>query len=536
MEIRKLSGRKKNIKKPNWFLSFLCVLTVCAVIGFIAWNETVNPLVDLFWKSGYEQPNAYLREISLMAYDGLTEEDYDVISNFDFRQAILNAPIIITIDDQEVCNSSYAIAATIFDTSDIDAPDKRFLIHWDPETDPNAQKMYDYHSKSELITTYTFNVKDYYVDFYTNTLYLGKVEVIKGYNLPYVMAGSINNNIQFTGLFFEPIKTEVIDELDLTPSDPSLLGGLTHVDNPDFYDENSPEGLRLTLNAITGPTSDGNTTDEEEYKLGNEYHKVHTESNNSYINNYRNKFAELYALSIAVLVVIIALIVNTIIYLRRKSVYNIFEYRKKTTNAMAHDLKTPLAIASLSVANLKENLNKDNERVEYHANEIDESVQYINQLIGNILEFSNSESGTHKLAKVKLDVKKEIEAYKKEIKSALDERKMTLEITGDSTRITDKKLWNQAISNLIDNAVKYGAEGSTISVVLNEKDLTISNPVEKDIPNASSLIEPFVKGDNSRGENSGSGLGLAIADNNLSTLGYKLKIICKNNVFKAVIR
>ena len=72
------------------------------------------------------------------------------------------------------------------------------------------------------------------------------------------------------------------------------------------------------------------------------------------------------------------------------------------------------------------------------------------------------------------------------------------------------------IAALLDNAVKYGADGGTITLTLQKTDrqarLTVANPGEP-IPQEQlgRLFERFYRADASRGERSGFGLGLPIA-------------------------
>ena len=73
------------------------------------------------------------------------------------------------------------------------------------------------------------------------------------------------------------------------------------------------------------------------------------------------------------------------------------------------------------------------------------------------------------------------------------------------------------LSILVDNAVKYGAEGGTITLTLEKTDrqarLTVANPGEPIPPeNLAHLFERFYRADTSRGEKTGFGLGLSIAD------------------------
>ena len=80
----------------------------------------------------------------------------------------------------------------------------------------------------------------------------------------------------------------------------------------------------------------------------------------------------------------------------------------------------------------------------------------------------------------------------------------------------DKDKLRQLVSILLDNAIKYGADGGTISLRLQKTDrqaiLTVSNPGDP-IPaeQLKHLFERFYRADDSRGEKSGFGLGLSIA-------------------------
>ena len=85
-------------------------------------------------------------------------------------------------------------------------------------------------------------------------------------------------------------------------------------------------------------------------------------------------------------------------------------------------------------------------------------------------------------------------------------------VQGDADRL------RQLVSILLDNAIKYGADGGTITLSVQKLDrqarLTVANPGEPIPPEKlSHLFERFYRADDSRGEKSGFGLGLAIAEN-----------------------
>lgn len=89
-------------------------------------------------------------------------------------------------------------------------------------------------------------------------------------------------------------------------------------------------------------------------------------------------------------------------------------------------------------------------------------------------------------------------------------------IDPDTTVLGDRDKLRQVVSVLLDNAIKYGAPGGTVTLTLQKTDrsvrLTVSNPGDP-IPSDQlpRLFERFYRADDSRGEQSGFGLGLPIA-------------------------
>ena len=87
----------------------------------------------------------------------------------------------------------------------------------------------------------------------------------------------------------------------------------------------------------------------------------------------------------------------------------------------------------------------------------------------------------------------------------------------DVTVLGDRDKLRQLVSVLLDNAIKYGQDGGTITLTLQKTDrharLIVTNPGEPIPPEQlKRLFERFYRADASRGEKSGFGLGLPIAD------------------------
>ena len=80
----------------------------------------------------------------------------------------------------------------------------------------------------------------------------------------------------------------------------------------------------------------------------------------------------------------------------------------------------------------------------------------------------------------------------------------------------DGEKLRRLVSLMLDNAIKYGAPGGTVTLTLERRErqavLTVSNPGEIPEEELPRLFQRFYRADVSRGEQSGFGLGLSIAD------------------------
>ena len=224
----------------------------------------------------------------------------------------------------------------------------------------------------------------------------------------------------------------------------------------------------------------------------------------------------------------VALIRSFIKYQRDKTVWKIFEYRTKTTEAMAHDLKTPLAAIMAYAENLEEH-SEDPAKVREYSRNINEKVSTMDSMIADILTLSRGET-------CKIETTIEDVSVMELVKLSLMEfPDMKSDLKGLDARLkTDKKLLKQTIGNLLSNCDRYGDRENPVDITVSPEKLVIVNKTEKTYDDVESLKKPFVKGDDTRG-NKGTGLGLSIAENNLNILGYKLELVSEEGTFKAII-
>ncbi|MBR3462256.1 MAG: HAMP domain-containing histidine kinase, partial [Clostridiales bacterium] len=252
-------------------------------------------------------------------------------------------------------------------------------------------------------------------------------------------------------------------------------------------------------------------------------------------------FIELYKENIIVGVVkfiwialVFAFIPATISYNIKLRRYQIFEYRRKMIDAMAHDLKTPMAAITAYAENLSNHIGTDKQ--EHYAEKIEEKVSEMNRMVSSILEFSKSEDTSVKIRKEETDIGQLIAKIISDNETTISERSLKVNFDQKSIMIkTDQEMFRQALANLIGNAVIHCKEGTAVDISCDKSSVIIINVTEENIENTAKLKQAFVKGSSSRG-NKGTGLGLAIADNNLSMLGFKLDLKAEEDKFIATVK
>lgn len=182
----------------------------------------------------------------------------------------------------------------------------------------------------------------------------------------------------------------------------------------------------------------------------------------------------------------------------------------------SHELKTPLTVI-LSNAELLSALPLEERPARWTDNILSESRQMKN-LVEEMLTLARGDNMTHAavLSEVSLSDIAEDCALAFEPVAFEAGKPLEYHVAEGAKVLGDGNRLRQLLSILLDNAIKYGAEGGTITLSLEKTErqarMTVSNPGEP-IPaeQLSRLFERFYRADASRGEKSGFGLGLSIA-------------------------
>ena len=190
--------------------------------------------------------------------------------------------------------------------------------------------------------------------------------------------------------------------------------------------------------------------------------------------------------------------------------------QKQFLSDASHELKTPLTVI-LSNAELLSALPLEERPARWTDNILSESRQMKN-LVEEMLTLARADhmSQPAVLAEVSLSNVAEDCALAFEPVAFEAGKSLEYQVAEGVTVLGDGDRLRRLVSILLDNAVKYGAEGGAISLALEKTErqarLAVSNPGEP-IPaeQLSRLFERFYRADASRGEQGGFGLGLSIA-------------------------
>ena len=233
------------------------------------------------------------------------------------------------------------------------------------------------------------------------------------------------------------------------------------------------------------------------------------------------------------LLLVLSLLIAKIRYVQYCKEFELNEYRKNLTASLAHDLKTPLASISGYAENLLENVHT--EKRESYANSIRETADYMNGIITDVLDLAKLEQKTDLKTK-SIDLTAIAEEAAAHFADAAAEKGLTVKISGKCKASANQKMMTQAVTNLMENAVRYTPQGGSITVTGSDHALKVENTAETgEIGDAAKLSEPFVKGDSARGARTGSGLGLSIVRQICTLHGFRLELSAKDHAFIAEI-
>jgi signal transduction histidine kinase/ribosome-associated protein YbcJ (S4-like RNA binding protein) len=199
--------------------------------------------------------------------------------------------------------------------------------------------------------------------------------------------------------------------------------------------------------------------------------------------------------------------------------------RREMVSAIAHELKTPLAILRTYNEALEENID-EGKRPHYQA-VIRQEVDSMDAMVLQMLDLSRLESGKYQLNRSEFSLEEAARRVVAELQPDLDEKQLRLrwDCDSDTTVRADRYRMEQVVRNYLTNAIRHTPPAGSITVAVKrnfrsgDTTLTVANQGDPVPPDQLPLIwDSFYQGDRSRHKR-GTGLGLAIVKNVMTLHG-----------------
>ena len=202
---------------------------------------------------------------------------------------------------------------------------------------------------------------------------------------------------------------------------------------------------------------------------------------------------------------------------------------------ISHQTKTPMTNIKMYTELLKEEASKGEnasiEKIQSYALMIDKQTVRLEFLIDSLTKLSRLENGTLAVVQKEEQVDRLIAASVSAVKSKADQKDIKIVHRKDDTLTAsfDLKWTNEALINVLDNAVKYSPEGGTIEVYAEQFEMYQAVHVVDNGPGISEedmakIFGRFYRGSEVQ-QDEGVGIGLYLAREIISKEDGYIKVV-----------
>ena len=203
--------------------------------------------------------------------------------------------------------------------------------------------------------------------------------------------------------------------------------------------------------------------------------------------------------------------------------------RSALLNSVSHDLRTPLSTVLGAATTLLEYPNSLDEAVKVDLlSSIREEAERLNRYVGDLLDMTRLEGGGLDIRADWVDVRDVLGAAAERVSRRLGGRKVTRDfLPGLPLVKADSALLEQALVNILENAIAYSPDDSTIDLAAYDDRNNVVLSIEDDgrgIPTAElvRVFERFRRMEESSDRGKGAGLGLAISKGFIEAMGGRI--------------
>jgi two-component system, OmpR family, heavy metal sensor histidine kinase CusS len=194
---------------------------------------------------------------------------------------------------------------------------------------------------------------------------------------------------------------------------------------------------------------------------------------------------------------------------------------------LAHELRTPIAniLGEAQVA-----LSRDRSSAEYR-DTIESTVgecERLSRIVDNLLFVARVDAAREPIARKRFDARAAVEKIAAFYQMIADDHRVTIRCSGDGQIYADPDLFERALGNLLDNALRFTPQNGSIQIALSKRDADFEVAVSDDgcgiapehLPR---IFDRFYRADSSRGSD-GAGLGLALVKSIVDLHGGSVRI------------
>ncbi|MDO8294979.1 MAG: DUF4118 domain-containing protein [Caulobacter sp.] len=205
------------------------------------------------------------------------------------------------------------------------------------------------------------------------------------------------------------------------------------------------------------------------------------------------------------------------------------DLRSALLNSISHDFRTPLSTVLGSATTLLDYGDQLKPAVRRDLLEsIREEAQRLNRYVGDLLDMARLEAGALTPKREWVDVREVVASALARIGERTGGRRITRDFAPDLSRVKlDRTLLEQAILNILENAVAYSADGSGIEVAAYEDAGRVVIAIEDEGPGIAPealkvIFDRFRRLERASDRGEGLGLGLSIARGFVEAMGGRI--------------
>ncbi|MDQ3697803.1 MAG: HAMP domain-containing histidine kinase [Gemmatimonadota bacterium] len=220
---------------------------------------------------------------------------------------------------------------------------------------------------------------------------------------------------------------------------------------------------------------------------------------------------------LAGLVLLTAALVAGAVYQLRKQ-QELARLRTDFVSGVSHELRTPLTQIRLFAELLRNKALRSEEERERALRVVDQEARRLTYLVENVLDFSRGERRLNRVMRERFDVAAAVRDTLDFFSPVAQARgaKLRADVPEHLVAAVDASALRQILLNLVDNAVKYGPAGQTVTVAISELEGMLRLRVDDQgpgIPDAEAdrIWEPYHRlTREAESAIGGSGIGLAV--------------------------